>query len=237
MEWTDERVELLRRLWLDGKSASQISDRLGGGLSRNACIGKIHRLGLGGRGRAPSGRPSPATTTSPPAAAVAAVRVIHARPARPPRESGHWDAARVEILRAGWGFKPIDELIVDLGRGGKAIRAKARAIGLPPPGMLDSSKAINDLRRKRGAEDSARWRAIFAGEARGSGGVTIVDLAERGCRWPLGDPRSAEFRYCGALHAPGEGPYCCGHSQLAEPFSASKIEPSERRRLAAQSCA
>jgi GcrA cell cycle regulator len=49
MSWPDERVELLSRLWLEGKSASQISTALGAGLTRNAVIGKVHRLGLAGR--------------------------------------------------------------------------------------------------------------------------------------------------------------------------------------------
>src|SRR5580658_6662987 len=54
MSWTDERVELLRQLWLDGKSASQISAALGQGLTRNAVIGKVHRLGLAGRAKTSS---------------------------------------------------------------------------------------------------------------------------------------------------------------------------------------
>src|SRR5258705_2607541 len=48
MGWTDERVEMLKRLWLDGLSASQIAKQLGG-VTRNAVIGKVHRLGLSGR--------------------------------------------------------------------------------------------------------------------------------------------------------------------------------------------
>ncbi|MGI9379687.1 MAG: GcrA family cell cycle regulator [Methyloligellaceae bacterium] len=48
MAWTDERVELLKKLWSEGLSASQIANRLGG-VSRNAVIGKVHRLGLSGR--------------------------------------------------------------------------------------------------------------------------------------------------------------------------------------------
>lgn len=48
MAWTDERVELLKKLWGEGLSASQIAGRLGG-VSRNAVIGKVHRLGLSGR--------------------------------------------------------------------------------------------------------------------------------------------------------------------------------------------
>lgn len=49
MSWTDKNVELLRQLWLDGRSCSQISAALGHSLTRNAVIGKVHRLGLAGR--------------------------------------------------------------------------------------------------------------------------------------------------------------------------------------------
>src|SRR5271170_891078 len=59
MSWTDERVELLRQLWLDGRSASQISAQLGHGVTRNAVIGKVHRLGLAGRAKAPAAASSP----------------------------------------------------------------------------------------------------------------------------------------------------------------------------------
>jgi GcrA cell cycle regulator len=48
MTWTDERVELLKKLWADGLSASRIAAELGG-VSRNSVIGKVHRLGLSGR--------------------------------------------------------------------------------------------------------------------------------------------------------------------------------------------
>ena len=48
MAWTDERVEQLKKLWSEGLSASQIASRLGE-VTRNAVIGKVHRLGLAGR--------------------------------------------------------------------------------------------------------------------------------------------------------------------------------------------
>jgi GcrA cell cycle regulator len=48
MSWTDERVETLKKLWQEGLSASQIAGRIGG-VTRNAVIGKVHRLGLAGR--------------------------------------------------------------------------------------------------------------------------------------------------------------------------------------------
>ena len=61
MAWTDERVELLKKLWAEGLSASQIAGRLGS-VTRNAVIGKVHRLGLSGRAttsRMKSHRPPP----------------------------------------------------------------------------------------------------------------------------------------------------------------------------------
>jgi GcrA cell cycle regulator len=53
MNWTDERVEMLKKLWGDGLSASQIAAELGG-ITRNAVIGKVHRLGLSGRAKSQS---------------------------------------------------------------------------------------------------------------------------------------------------------------------------------------
>ena len=71
MYWTDERVELLRKLWDDGLSVSQIADRLGGQVTRNAVVGKVHRLKLTGRGRV-----SPALVQPKKPAAIPA-RVAH----------------------------------------------------------------------------------------------------------------------------------------------------------------
>ncbi|MDI6625357.1 MAG: GcrA family cell cycle regulator, partial [Brevundimonas sp.] len=47
--WTEDRVGALKKLWLEGQSASQIAKQLGGGVTRNAVIGKVHRLGLSNR--------------------------------------------------------------------------------------------------------------------------------------------------------------------------------------------
>lgn len=58
MNWTDERVELLKKLWADGLSASQIAGQLGG-VTRNAVIGKVHRLSLSGRAKPASSGPRP----------------------------------------------------------------------------------------------------------------------------------------------------------------------------------
>ena len=66
MSWTDERVELLKKLWAEGLSASQIASELGG-ITRNAVIGKVHRLGLSGRGKTTAQQPKarkPRTTNT-----------------------------------------------------------------------------------------------------------------------------------------------------------------------------
>ena len=104
MGWTEDRVEVLKKLWLDGFSASQIAKQLGGGLTRNAVIGKVHRLGLSGRaspsqpqrpvfkptrpGRPGSAtqpaagvrRPEPVATPEPPPPVLAHVQMADRRP-------------------------------------------------------------------------------------------------------------------------------------------------------------
>lgn len=87
MTWTDERVEALRKLWSDGLSASQIAGELGG-ITRNAVIGKVHRLGLSGR--------------------VTALRPRSPQPPRKPRSHVVW-ARRPEIRETA------DAAVIDPG--------------------------------------------------------------------------------------------------------------------------
>ena len=76
MAWTDEIVEQLKQHWIDGKSASQIASLLGNGVTRNAVIGKVHRLGLAGRAKSPSASARvPGAWRAPPAHRVAAPRL------------------------------------------------------------------------------------------------------------------------------------------------------------------
>jgi GcrA cell cycle regulator len=171
MSWTDERVELLRQLWLDGKSASQISAQLGHGLTRNAVIGKVHRLGLAGRAKSSS------PSVSPPRAAPTH-RVA-------PRSSSGGSA-----------------------RG--AVRGNTALALLAEP-MLDTRPVFH--------EDVVVPMSLR---------VTIVELKEAMCRWPLGDPASSEFRYCGS---PASGPYCSHHGKLAyQPVQDRRRERERDRR-------
>ncbi len=152
MGWTDERVEMLKKLWLDGLSASQIAKQLGG-VTRNAVIGKVHRLGLSGRAT-PS---QPARPTFKPA-----------RPARPVVAAQPAAAARRPAVAAA-----------------------------PAPVEADQVPAIRP--------------ANFV-EAPGT--ATVLTLGAHMCKWPIGDPSTDSFTFCGRRSG-GEGPYCNEHARVA----------------------
>ena len=134
MSWTDERIVLLKQLWGEGKSAAEIAKALGGGLTRNAVIGKAHRLKL-------SNRVSPIQQNNKKAPAAPAAKIVEEK---------------------------------------KPVITKAA----PAP-----------LKRT-------------------TSGVSLVDLKERMCRWPSGDPKDADFHFCGAEGVPGL-PYCSVHAKAA----------------------
>jgi GcrA cell cycle regulator len=178
MSWTDERVELLRQLWLDGRSASQISAELGLGITRNAVIGKVHRLGLSGR----------AKSTSP-----AAPRVRQ-RPAPTPR--------------APMASRPS-------GGGGHAVRGNT-ALAFSIDTAIEARPQFH--------EDVVVPMSLR---------VTIVELKEAMCRWPLGDPTTPEFRYCG-IQSTGTAPYCVHHGRMAyQPVQDRRRERERDRRAMA----
>ncbi|THD45774.1 MAG: GcrA cell cycle regulator [Bradyrhizobium sp.] len=175
MSWTDERVELLRQLWLDGRSASQISAQLGHGVTRNAVIGKVHRLGLAGRAKAP---------------AASTPRATPQRSA--PRSNG-----------GGGG-----------GGGVRTVVRGANALAMVTEPALDTRPVFRE-------EDVVVPMSLR---------VTIVELKEAMCRWPLGDPTTAEFRYCGSPSG-GAGPYCVHHGKLAYQPLQDRRRERERRAL------
>lgn len=180
MSWTDERVEQLRKLWTDGLSASQIASALGNGITRNAVIGKVHRLGLSGRVKAPSSSASRSRVAQP----------RTPRSSSPRRPSG-----------GGGGGGSI---------GNTALAYAPRTYSPPAP--------------KR-AED-----VVIPMSER----VTIMELKENMCRWPLGDPQSPDFRYCG-LGSDGAGAYCCYHSTIAyQPVQERRRERDRERRAQAR---
>ncbi|HEY3640075.1 MAG TPA: GcrA family cell cycle regulator [Xanthobacteraceae bacterium] len=149
MTWTEERVESLKKLWGEGLSASQIAAELGG-ITRNAVIGKVHRLGLSGRAKSPS--------ASPPRPRKA--RAAHLMRVSRPALRGN------TALAHAYDFEPE-----------------------PEPELIDN--------------------VIPLGQRR-----TILELTEETCRWPIGDPGSTDFFFCGG-HAGAGTPYCSYHSRVA----------------------
>lgn len=145
--WTEDRVGALKKLWLEGQSASQIAKQLGGGVTRNAVIGKVHRLGLSGRA-APS---QPARATFRPA---------RPRPAAP-------------VTQAPSAPRRIE-----------AVQPRAPMQASVPVVMPDLP-----------------------------GTATVMTLGAHMCKWPIGDPSSTEFSFCGRRAS--EGVYCMEHARVA----------------------
>jgi GcrA cell cycle regulator len=159
--WTDERLDLLKKLWSEGLSASQIAAQLGGGVSRNAVLGKCHRLGL----------VREASTKAP--AVGSSVR--RQEPSSP-----------VPIPIPLEGRRPEQQASTPRTSTASHEPAKQPEMGV--------------LLRDASSPDPA--------------GLTIMELRESMCRWPLGDPTTPAFRYCGAGAVPGL-PYCSHHAQIA----------------------
>jgi GcrA cell cycle regulator len=176
MAWTDEIVEQLKQHWIDGKSASQIANLLGNGVTRNAVIGKVHRLGLAGRAKTPStSAPRPRRLAPPPLHRVASPRLSAAAP---------------RMMRGSTAFALAPEALSEL-----ESQEEFESVVLPM-----------SLR------------------------VTIVELKESMCRWPLGDPATSEFRYCGSPTA--TGPYCTYHGGLAYQPAQDRRRDRDRSRRA-----
>ncbi|MDZ7906480.1 MAG: GcrA family cell cycle regulator [Cypionkella sp.] len=202
MSWTDERVETLKRMWTEGQSASQIAKELGG-VTRNAVIGKVHRLGLSNReedeGEAAAPAPAAAAKAEAPAAPPKAVEPAAPPPPPPVAPSAPLSAA-ASIMASTTGPIPLRKSIVPAGQP------------LPP------QPSANEI----SPEALASVREVEKRAAR----LSLMELTERTCKWPIGDPATEEFWFCGLPSQPGK-PYCEAHVGVAfQPMSARR----DRRR-------
>ena len=207
MSWTDERIERLKTMWTSGSTASQIADDLGG-VSRNAVIGKAHRLGLEARpspvkagedkdkvkkvaapkAAAASAKPSSAPKTEAPAAAAAAAEVAPGD--APPGPGPKFGPApqRIQNLTGEVQYRSV-------GPGG-FIRQGPGDTQAPippaPPRRLVPAKPSSEVADK----------------------TSLLDLNDRICRWPMGHPGEPDFHFCGDHSNPGF-PYCVKHCGVA----------------------
>jgi GcrA cell cycle regulator len=210
MSWTDERIATLTKMWESGATASQIADELGG-VSRNAVIGKAHRLGL-------KARPSPVKANEPKpeprakgAETKGAAKAPAARPgpkaAEPEIEDDVDDLGHdVEADAAGTAPSqplpnPVQDMprVVSVGPGGFLRQGpgdQQAPIPPAPPRRLVPAKPSADVADK----------------------TSLLDLNDRVCRWPMGHPGEPDFHFCGEKVNPGF-PYCvehCGRAYQAQ---------------------
>ncbi|MHC0053699.1 GcrA family cell cycle regulator [Actibacterium sp. D379-3] len=195
MSWTEERVETLKKMWGEGQSASQIAKELGG-VTRNAVIGKVHRLGLSNR--AGSG--------------------TAAKPAAKEKPAAKHDAA--EMPKPGTNKPKAAE------PSDKPAPAPAAAES-PAPSTLPARKAIIPAGQPLPPQPSANEispeaLASVREVEKKAKRLTLMELTERTCKWPIGDPATEDFWFCGLPAQPGK-PYCEAHVGVAfQPMSSRR---------------
>ncbi|TCM17937.1 GcrA cell cycle regulator [Novosphingobium sp. PhB165] len=215
MSWTDERIEKLTKMWEGGATASQIADELGG-VSRNAVIGKAHRLGLKARpspvkANEKPARPAPAPKKAKPAAEAqpaapepkaepVIARAAPQAPAAPAPRAAEPVAPQAATPAADDAVvKPSGPRVVSVGPGGFLRQGpgdQQQPIPPAPPRRLVPAKPSAEI----------------------SGKTSLLDLNDRVCRWPMGHPGEPDFHFCGAAVNPGF-PYCvehCGRAYQAQ---------------------
>ena len=205
MSWTDERVELLKKMWGEGQSASQIAKELGG-VTRNAVIGKVHRLGLSNRAG-----PTPAPAT-PAAAGAAAKPEAKAKPAPKPAEAKARPAAKPAPRPVEEDVTEVDE-DEDTDTRPATVPHTRKAI-IPAGQPLPPQPSANEI----SPEALAKVNEIEKKARR----LTLMELTERTCKWPVGDPATENFWFCGLPTQPGK-PYCEAHVGVAfQPMSSRR---------------
>lgn len=205
MSWTDERIATLTKMWEGGSTASQIADELGG-VSRNAVIGKAHRLGL-------KSRPSPvkaneAKNTAPEPEVEVEAKAVAAKPRPKPAAAEPAARAAAAPPPAPTPAAPSQPLpnpasdlprVVSVGPGGFLRQGpgdQQAPIPPAPPRRLVPAKPSPEIADK----------------------TSLLDLSDRVCRWPMGHPGEADFHFCGEKVNPGF-PYCvehCGRAYQAQ---------------------
>ncbi len=188
MAWTDDRVELLKKMWGEGQSASQIAKELGG-VTRNAVIGKVHRLGLSNR-----------TTTGAKAEAKTAAPKKPAKPKAAPKK-----APKPEMKTESASPPPLPKPI-PMSAARKAIIPAGQPL---PPQPSNNEISAEALAKVNAVEKKAKK-------------ISLMELTERTCKWPVGDPATEDFWFCGLPTQAGK-PYCEAHVGVAfQPMSSRR---------------
>ena len=195
MEWTEETIARLRDLWQQGLSTAEIGRQLS--VTKNAVVGKAHRLGLKPR-PSPIRRAAKPVITAPAAEATAAVAPARTAPASPaPAEVETAPAAAVPP------HVPQAAPVATVEESRPKVEVAAPAPATAPQEQAPEPRAPRPSARATRAA-AAALRPVSEPRRRSS----------QSCCWPLGDPGTPGFHFCGATPLPGK-PYCAEHAQLA----------------------
>ncbi len=204
MAWTDDRVETLKRMWGEGASASQIAKELGG-VTRNAVIGKVHRLGLSNRNLDETKTEAATPVEEPAKAAKPAPKAAKPDPTPEPE-------APAEVEEED-DDEPRTMAAVPHGTNVTSLRKPLMA-GQPLPPQPSANEISPEALAKVNAVEKTAKK------------ISLMELTERTCKWPIGDPATAKFWFCGLQTQPGK-PYCEAHVSVAfQPMSSRR----DRRR-------
>tara|TARA_R110002012_G_scaffold78636_1_gene200271 strand:+ start:625 stop:1236 length:612 start_codon:yes stop_codon:yes gene_type:complete len=199
MAWTDDRVETLKRMWGEGASASQIAKELGG-VTRNAVIGKVHRLGLSNR-NADEAKPASQTPAKP----APAPKTAKPDPTPAPKPE---PVAAVEEDDDD-DDEPRTMAAVPQGTNVTPLRKPLMA-GQPLPPQPSANEISPEALAKVNAVEKTAKK------------ISLMELTERTCKWPIGDPATEKFWFCGLQTQAGK-PYCEAHVSVAfQPMSSRR---------------
>ncbi len=191
MSWTDERVELLKKMWGEGQSASQIAKELGG-VTRNAVIGKVHRLGLSNRAGSTSASSSDSSATKAEAKPKAKAAAPKAAPAPKPAADSKPDLKTESAEPRALPISARNKIIP----AGQPLPPQPSANEISPEALAK----VNEVEKKAKK-------------------LSLMELTERTCKWPVGDPATEHFWFCGLPVQQGK-PYCEAHVGVAfQPMS------------------
>jgi GcrA cell cycle regulator len=208
MSWTEERIDRLKAMWAEGSTASQIADELGG-VSRNAVIGKAHRLGL-------EARPSPVK----PGEEKETVKKPARAPAPKPVRAA---TAKAEASDAG---SHVDDVAPGDAPDGAGPDVSGPPPAQPSPKQPDSTMQYRSVGPggfiRQGPGDTqapippAPPRRLVPAKpsVEVADKTSLLDLNDRICRWPIGHPGEPDFHFCGQASNPGF-PYCVQHCGVA----------------------
>lgn len=227
MSWTEERIDVLTRMWEGGSTASQIAEQLGG-VSRNAVIGKAHRLGLKARpSPVKGGDKSGADKAKAAETKAAETKAAEAKPAAAPAKRPARPAApRAEVRGAPAAPPPPSPASPPPAPAPAATAIPSQP--LPTAGMampkIVSVGPGGFLRQGPGDQQApippAPPRRLVPAKPSPeiADKTSLLDLSDRVCRWPMGHPGEADFHFCGEKVNPGF-PYCvehCGRAYQAQ---------------------